>query len=79
MGEELAKTVPPPGIPRVGDVVAGKFRIERLLGEGGMALVVEATHLLLDERVALKFLRVEALLRARSSRASRKRGAPPPR
>ena len=62
MGENLAKTVAPPGLPRVGDVVAGKFRIERLLGEGGMAHVLEATHLLLDERVALKFLRAEVLL-----------------
>jgi serine/threonine-protein kinase len=63
MGEELAKTISPPGVPCIGDVVAGKFRIERLLGEGGMAHVVEATHLLLDERVALKFLRAEVLLR----------------
>jgi serine/threonine-protein kinase len=64
MAEDLAKTVSPPGLPRVGEVVAGKFRIERLLGEGGMAHVVEATHLLLDERVALKFLRAEVLLRS---------------
>ena len=46
MGEDLAKTVSPPGLPRVGEIVAGKFRIERMLGEGGMAHVVEATHLL---------------------------------
>jgi serine/threonine-protein kinase len=64
MGEDLAKTVSPPGLPRVGEIVAGKFRIERMLGEGGMAHVVEATHLLLDERVALKFLRAEVLLRS---------------
>ena len=64
MAEDSAKTVSPPGLPRVGEVVAGKFRIERLLGEGGMAHVVEATHLLLDERVALKFLRAEVLLRS---------------
>jgi serine/threonine-protein kinase len=40
-----------------GTVVAGKYRIERLIGEGGMGWVVEATHLQLDQRVALKFMR----------------------
>lgn len=46
---------------RAGDVVSGKFRVERLLGEGGMGFVFEAVHMQLDERVALKFLRKEAL------------------
>ncbi len=44
-----------------GQVLAGKFRIERVLGQGGMGVVVAATHLLLDERVALKFLLPDAL------------------
>jgi serine/threonine-protein kinase len=39
-----------------GAVVAGKFRVDRVLGEGGMGVVVAATHLQLDEPVALKFL-----------------------
>src|SRR5688572_29146032 len=43
-----------------GEIVAGKFRIDRILGEGGMGVVVEAHHLHLDERVALKFLRRDA-------------------
>jgi serine/threonine-protein kinase len=38
-------------------VVAGKFRIERLLAEGGMGLIVAATHLQLEQTVALKFFR----------------------
>ncbi len=46
---------------REGDVVAGKYRIERLLGTGGMGFVVVAHHLQLDERVALKFLHPDAL------------------
>ena len=44
----------------VGDVISGKFRVERILGEGGMGLVVAATHLGLDERVALKLIHPNA-------------------
>jgi serine/threonine-protein kinase len=44
-----------------GQVLAGKYRIERVLGVGGMGVVVSALHLQLDERVALKFLLPEAL------------------
>ena len=47
--------------PSEGDVLAGKFRIERVLGVGGMGMVVSAMHLHLDERVAIKFLLPEAL------------------
>jgi tRNA A-37 threonylcarbamoyl transferase component Bud32 len=42
-----------------GDVVAGKYRVEHLLGSGGMAWVFQATHLMLQKRVALKFMRVD--------------------
>jgi serine/threonine-protein kinase len=41
---------------REGDVLAGKYRVERVLGIGGMGVVVAAHHLQLDEKVALKFL-----------------------
>src|SRR5690606_9112631 len=44
-----------------GVVLAGKFRIERVLGRGGMGVVVAAHHLQLDEQVALKFLLPAAL------------------
>jgi serine/threonine protein kinase len=37
-------------------IVAGKYRVERNLGMGGMGYVVAATHLQLGRRVALKFL-----------------------
>ena len=39
-----------------GQVLAGKYRVERVLGAGGMGVVVAATHLELDQLVALKFL-----------------------
>jgi len=41
---------------REGEILAGKYRIERVLGHGGMGVVVAARHLELDERVAIKFL-----------------------
>ena len=44
-----------------GDVLAGKYRIERILGQGGMGVVVAAHHLQLDERVAIKFLLPDAV------------------
>jgi eukaryotic-like serine/threonine-protein kinase len=36
--------------------VVGKYRVDRVLGEGGMGVVVAATHAELDQQVALKFL-----------------------
>jgi len=42
-----------------GSVIAGKYRIERVLGKGGMGVVLGAWHLHLDEPVAIKVLRGE--------------------
>ena len=41
---------------REGEVLAGKYRVERVLGVGGMGAVVAAHHVQLDTKVALKFL-----------------------
>jgi hypothetical protein len=40
----------------IGDVILGKYRVRRVLGKGGMGVVVEAEHLHLADRVAIKFL-----------------------
>jgi serine/threonine-protein kinase len=39
-----------------GRVLAGKYRVERQLGEGGMGVVIAATDIQLERRVAVKFL-----------------------
>jgi len=44
------------GIARPGEVLLGKYRIERIIGYGGMGVVVEAWHIDLEEQVAIKFL-----------------------
>ncbi len=45
----------------VGQLIAGKYRVDRVLAEGGMGLVVAATHLHLDQPVALKLPRGEII------------------
>jgi serine/threonine-protein kinase len=45
----------------IGDLIADKYRIERLLGSGGMGFVVAARHVQLDDQVAIKFLSSEML------------------
>jgi serine/threonine protein kinase len=44
-----------------GDVLAGKYRVDKVLGIGGMGVVVAAHHIHLDDRVAIKFLLPETL------------------
>ncbi len=57
--EEEEEAVAPPIGP--GEILAGKYRIERVLGQGGMGVVVAATHLELEDKVAVKFLLPQAL------------------
>jgi len=44
---------------REGELLAGKYRVESLLGEGGMGYVVSAIHGQLEQRVAVKLLAPE--------------------
>ncbi len=58
MGEEavLAKAQPIGRANLIGEVLDDKYQITRLLGQGGMGEVYEATHRYLEKRVALKVL-----------------------
>jgi serine/threonine protein kinase len=42
--------------PAIGQVVGGKYRIVRILGEGGMGIVLEAVNITTGKRVALKWM-----------------------
>ncbi len=42
--------------PRPGDVIGGRYRVEALLGEGGVSVVLAAVHQALQQRVAIKIL-----------------------
>jgi serine/threonine-protein kinase len=63
----------------LGAVIAGKYRVERVIGKGGMGIVVAASQLALDRTVAIKLVRadcaedplaVERLLREARAAAS---------
>ncbi|MDP9148679.1 MAG: protein kinase, partial [Myxococcota bacterium] len=46
-----------PRLPEAGETIAGKYLLVRLIGEGGMGVVFEATHVRLRQRLAIKILR----------------------
>jgi serine/threonine-protein kinase len=52
------------GVPSeaaVGTIIDDKYRVERELGSGAVGVVVEAVHLHLDERVAIKIMLPSAM------------------
>jgi serine/threonine-protein kinase len=55
----MSSTPPPPPVA-IGELVANKYRVERVLGRGGMGVVVAALHEQLAQRVAIKMLLPEA-------------------
>ena len=58
----------------VGTTVADKYRIDRVIGRGGMGAVYQATHLTIGKRVALKFLDRAGRARQRLGNAIPARG-----
>jgi serine/threonine protein kinase len=44
-----------------GEIFAGKYRVERVVGSGAMGVVVAAHHVQLDDEVAIKFMLPEAI------------------
>ena len=51
---------PEPGV-EIGQILGEKYRVDAILGQGGMGVVVRCTHLGLDEQVAIKMLRRDVL------------------
>lgn len=49
------------GSSEVGQILLGKYRIESVLGQGGMGIVVAARHMELGKRVAIKILLPQAM------------------
>src|SRR5689334_13141489 len=43
-------------VPVTGDIISGKYRVERTLGTGGMGTVFEAVHQVTGKRFAVKWL-----------------------
>jgi serine/threonine-protein kinase len=43
-------------IPQIGEVIGDKYRVERVLGQGGMGAVFEATHRITGKRFAIKWM-----------------------
>ena len=56
-------------LPKPGDVIAEKYVVESVLGEGGMGAVFAATHKITGKRVALKWMHKEL---ARDQEASQR-------
>jgi eukaryotic-like serine/threonine-protein kinase len=57
----VSREQPHPSSLKPGEVIAGRYRIERVIASGGMGVVFAARHLDLDQLVAIKILRDKIL------------------
>ena len=53
-----AATVPPSD-PYIGCTIDGRYKVETVLGQGGMGVVYLCRHKIIDKRVAMKVLRAD--------------------
>ena len=56
-------------VPVAGDVIASKYRVEGVVGTGGMGMVLSALHLRLGQSVAIKVLTMAGISEARRNEA----------
>jgi serine/threonine protein kinase len=66
--DESQPVVPPSGIAATtefapGRIIAGKYLVERAIGEGGLGTVLRAKHVQLDQPVAIKHVRPAEIAR----------------
>jgi eukaryotic-like serine/threonine-protein kinase len=61
-GSDEGKSVAPPPMkvdPYIGVTIDGRYKIESVLGEGGMGVVYAGRHKVINKRVAIKVLRAD--------------------
>lgn len=61
-GEPTVEAKPARADSLIGELVAGRYRVDSILGEGGMGIVYRAVHVDLDKVVAIKVLRSDMAL-----------------